>query len=726
MCLTNMFNRLKLEKIWAEEHPRVFLWSPVAIGLGIGAYFSWPTEPELKTALIASFLTTLIMLFTHYFRTYIALFPSLFSLFTKSVFLITLGFTLSIAASKFYGTPMLDKPMGPVIVSANIADVEQRGLGRRLLLENLKIRKLKSKKDTSEDIEPNEIPQNQTPRKIHLVLNERLSNQTGDLEPGQRISVIAQLMPLSEPMSPEGFDFRRNNFFKGIGATGYITSKVRIYDKEKTSFDPNVWFAQLRKSIQAEVRKTLQGDDAGLAIILLTGDKSSLSEESATAIRAVGLAHLLAISGLHIGLVAGIVFFLIRALLALSTTLTLRFHIKKWAAFIASLAAIFYTLQVGAPVSTKRSLIMACIVLLGVMFDRLSISLRTIMVAALIILVFWPQMLLHPSFQLSFAAVMGLISVGEWNRIRGWKPFKNRAGLAWTALRHLVNLGVMSFVATIATLPFSLFHFQEAGIYSMLANTLAIPLTSIWLMPLCVFVYFLWPFGLAEYPLLILKPGTSLLIRLSKSIASLPGAFFNPPQMPAHLLVIATCGGLVFCLMTVRRRWLGLGIMITAITTSFFSPRPNIIINPEGDQVGWHGTESSELLITSTGKPDKFLAKYWRSTVGVTENSIRFIEDTEESPPLSCNPEKCVFIADKTIALIKDPAALQSECGKNYAVIINPANDEVCANSDKKFITKETLNNNGAHAIYFDKNILDIRTSRTAPALRPWSVGWHK
>jgi competence protein ComEC len=687
-----------LVDIWREERPRLFLWAPVALGLGIGCYYAWPYEPSLSLAAILTLLAAGTMFSL---RNYIA---------PRAVFLVFFGFTLAAAASHIYGTPLLDWPLGPATVEGTIADIEQHGTGHRLILDNLKIEKL---------------PSHRIPHRIRLTVAERLNKQTGELQPGQHIQALAKLMPLSEPMAPGAFDFRRNGFFQGVGATGYIMGKVQVGEPPAEAAGPALWFARLRQNLQTEIKRTLEGDRAGLAIILLTGDKTALSPETTQAMRAVGLAHLLAIAGLHVGLVAAIVFFLSRALMACSMTLTLRYPIKKWAAGLALLAITFYTLQVGAPVPTRRALLMAGIVLLGVMIDRVSFSLRTVALAALIILLVWPQMLLHPAFQLSFAAVIGLISIGDWTRKRGWRLFRDREGWGWNVLRHLAAIAGASFIATSATLPFSLYHFHEAGIYSMLANTLAIPLTSFWLMPLCVFADLLWPLGLASWPLRLLDPGLGLLIRLSHGIAEMPGAFYSPPPMPVFLMVIATFGGLVFCLMTGRRRWVGLGVMVSAIALGFFSPRADLLISPDGKQIGLRRAEPPELLIASENKPDKFLAEYWAPLTGVGADGVRYVEDGE-TPPLACNDSRCIgHVGAETIAWITNPAALPQECAVGHVYIINPVNDEGCPNSKSSLITHESFYQNGAHALYATDSGLNLRTSREAHGLRPWSTGWR-
>ncbi|MDD5586013.1 MAG: ComEC/Rec2 family competence protein [Alphaproteobacteria bacterium] len=686
--------------MWREERPRLFLWTPVVMGVGIGLYFSWPDEPNLAVAIGMALATGIILAVM---RGHVA---------ARAVFLVFLGFALAASASRVYGTPLLDWPTRASVIEGTIADVEQHKSGRRLLLENLTIEHL---------------PDHRKPRRIRMVMPRRLDKQAPDIRPGQHLQALAKLMPLSEPMTPDGFDFRRNAFFQGIGATGYLLGRIRVTESgAQDASGYRVWFAQLRQNIQAVVKQAMTGDRAGLAIILLTGDKTFLSPETTAAMRGIGLAHLLAIAGLHIGLVAGAVFFLSRALMALFPALALRFPIKKWAAALALSSICFYTLLVGAPVPTRRALVMTGIVLIAVMLDRISVSLRTLALAAFVILLLWPQMLLHPAFQLSFAAVLGLISVGEWTRRRGWRLFPEREGWVWNVLRHIVELAGMSVVATLATLPFCLYHFQEAEVYSVLANTLAIPLTSFWLMPVCVFVILLWPFGLAAWPLKLLDPGVGILIGLSHKIAGLPGAHYSPPPMPVWLLLAATGGALVFCLMSGRRRWVGLPVMLIAIALDFFQPRPSAFLAPKGEQAGWWRRETAELLITSYDKPDKYLAGYWGERYGYKEDNIRYVQAEEDEPPLSCDASRCVWReGSQSVAWLADAEALPRECAAGHVLLVNFRNYEGCGGSSTAVLTKASFRQHGAHAIYSTGNGLEIRHAREDRARRPWSVGWR-
>ena len=160
-------------------------------------------------------------------------------------------------------------------------------------------------------------------------------------------------------------------------------------------------------------RPLFRGTSGAVAAALNTGDRSAIPKELVEAMRDSGLAHLLAISGLHMGLVAATLFFGLRAFLAMSELLALRYPIKKWAAAVALAGAFGYLLLTGATIPTKSAFLMAGLVLLAVLLDRTAISLRLVAWAAAAILLITPESLLSASFQMSFAAVVALVAVYE-------------------------------------------------------------------------------------------------------------------------------------------------------------------------------------------------------------------------------------------------------------------------------------------------------------------------
>src|SRR4029453_11836749 len=182
---------------------------------------------------------------------------------------------------------------------------------------------------------------------------------------------------------------------------------------------------------------------------------------------------------------AGIVFFAIRALLALVPALTVGYAIKKWSAAGALLAAAFYLLLSGAEVATQRSFFMTAVVLIAVMVDRRAITFRTLAVAALIVLAIAPEALVHPIFQMSFAATLGLVALVQIGIPQLFAAPDNSA-TARVALwggHEFTMLLLASLIAGLATMPYAAFHFHRITPYGVLANLAAMPVVSALVMP---------------------------------------------------------------------------------------------------------------------------------------------------------------------------------------------------------------------------------------------------
>jgi len=293
----------------------------------------------------------------------------------------------------------------------------------------------------------------------------------------------------------------------------------------------------------------------------MTGERSAIPVPVMQAIRDSGLAHLLAISGLHIGLVAGILFISVRALLALVGPWALRYPIKKWAAASAIAGALAYALIAGSTVPTQRAFLMVGLVLLAVMLDRRGLSIRLVAWAALAILILQPESLLGPSFQMSFAAVTALIAsyevISEHRRYYDYgassvPPWLRKAGI------YLAGVALTTLIAGLATAPFAVFHFNRFADYGLAANLLAVPVTAMWVMPWAVMTFLLMPFGMEGLGLTPMGWGVDVIIKVAETVAGWDGAVTLVPAMPVAALVAMVLGGLWLALW--RRRWRALGL----------------------------------------------------------------------------------------------------------------------------------------------------------------------
>ena len=294
----------------------------------------------------------------------------------------------------------------------------------------------------------------------------------------------------------------------------------------------------------ARIRAAVPGDAGAIASALITGKRDAISAPVNDAMYVSSLAHVLSISGYHMALVAGVVFFVVRALLALSPALALRHAIKKWAALAALIAAFLYLLLSGAEVATQRAFIMTAIVLVAVMVDRSALTLRNLALAALGVMLLAPEAVVHPSFQMSFAATLALIAAYErglpWTTAGADTSLGARVAL-WGG-REIVALILASLVAGLATTPYAAFHFHRVAPYGVLANLLAMPIVSVWVMPSGLLALVALPFGFDAPLWRLMGLGIDWMVAVALFVASLPGAVGRMAAFGTGPLLLCTAG----------------------------------------------------------------------------------------------------------------------------------------------------------------------------------------
>jgi competence protein ComEC len=402
-----------------------------------------------------------------------------------------------------------------------------------------------------------DIPAERMPPRLRVTLTERYG-----LPPlGTRIAFNARLMPVGGPVVPGGYDAHRAAFFDSIGGSGFVLGRwTEEAGPPPTSADLAI--ARVRAAIVERIMAAEPGEAGAVAAALLVGERSGLSEATNESLRISGLAHILSISGLHMMLVAGSVFFVVRALLALSPRMTLTLPIRKFSAIAALAAVSLYLTLSGGGAATVRSYVMAVIMFAAILVDRPAISMRNLAIAAFIVLAFEPEGVTEPGFQMSFAAVAALIAGWEFWRDRRALRLADDDGLPGlrfvrVAWRAVAGVAITTLIAGSATAPFAAYHFERVATYSLLGNLLAAPLISAIIMPFGLLSLVAMPLGLEALPLTVMARGIDILLAISAWVASLPGAEVTaPPIAPASLVLIA--GGMLWlCLW--RRSWRLLG-----------------------------------------------------------------------------------------------------------------------------------------------------------------------
>src|SRR6266513_2039091 len=345
----------------------------------------------------------------------------------------------------------------------------------------------------------------------------------------------------------------------------------------------------------------LPSSTGGVASAVITGKRGTMAEEVKQAFRNSGLSHLLAIAGLHLGLVGGFVFFTVRGGLALIPPLALRYPIKKITAVVTLVVLFCYLMISGAAISTQRAFIMTGIVFAAILIDRLRLSMRICAIAAMVVLLLDPASLVGVSFQMSFGAVVALIAVYETWGTRLAYLFHS-GSFARKALGYVGAVAVTTLVATIGTEPFAIYHFHPLVLYSPLANVIAVPISATWTLPWGVVACLLMPFGLEKLALVPMGWGIDVTIAVAQWVAALPGNVWSMPRLPTSGVVLVALGGSWLCLWQGRWRWWGTPVIAAGLATMLFTRPPDLILGDFGRLLAARAPDGNYFVADTTEK----------------------------------------------------------------------------------------------------------------------------
>ena len=467
-------------------------------------------------------------------------------------------------------------------------------------------------------------------RAIRVRVSLPLAADRDDLGEGARIRLRARLMPPAPPMLPGAYDFARTAWFAGIAATGSVLGDVTV-------IAPGVgggWFDRTQARLSAHVRSRLDGSAGAIATAFASGDRGAIARADDEAMRDAGLTHLLSISGLHVSAVVGAVYLIALRLLALWPWLALRVRLPLLAAGAGAGAGIFYTLLTGAEVPTVRSCIGAVLVLAALALGREPLSLRMVAVAAFCVLLVWPEALVGPSFQMSFAAVIAIVALHGSAPVRAFLAPRDEGWLTRQG-RNLVMLLLTGVVIELAIMPIGLFHFHRAGIYGALANVVAIPLTTLVTMPL-IFVALVLDLGGLGAPVWWLAgQSLDLLLALAHWVADQPGAVTTLPAMGRGAITLFVAGALWLALWRGPVRLWGLLPMLVATASLALLRPPDLLVSGDGRHVGLTGADGSLLVLRE--QRSEFVRDNLTELSGMS-GDLRLLETW---PGADCNRDFC-------------------------------------------------------------------------------------
>lgn len=419
-----------------------------------------------------------------------------------------------------------------------------------------------------------------------------------DVAEGARVRLRARLMPPAPPMVPGAYDFARTAWFAGLSATGSAIGEVAVIEPA----DSGGSIARTQRALSEHVHARLGGSAGSIAAAFASGDRGGIAKADDEAMRDAGLTHLLSISGVHVSAVIAGAYLLALRLLALWPWLVLRVRLPLLAAICGAAAGIGYTLLTGAEVPTVRSVIGALLVLVALALGREALSMRMVATAAFAVLLVWPEALVGPSFQMSFAAVIAIVALHEAAPSRAFLAPREEGWFARTG-RRAVMLLLTGIVIEIALMPIVLFHFHRAGFYGALANVIAIPLVTFVSMPLIALALALDTVGLGAPVWWLAGKSLDLMLAIAHFTAAQPGAVRLMPQMGWGTYALFIAGGIWLALWRGRRRLLGFGPMGIAVLMLVATPAPDVLISGDGRHVGIAG-QGDRLLVLREGTSD--------------------------------------------------------------------------------------------------------------------------
>ncbi len=471
---------------------------------------------------------------------------------------------------------------------------------------------------------------------IKIRVNLDIENDFAEFSEGAVIRLQTRLMPPAPPMLPGAYNFARAAWFEGYAATGSVNGQPELIEKGAS---PGL-LAPLQRSLSEHVRSELEGSAGSIAAAFASGDRGGISEADEDAMRDAGLTHLLSISGLHVSAVIAATYFLALKLLALWPWLTLRVRLPIMAAGLAALAGIGYTLLTGAQVPTVRSCVAAMLVLGALALGREPLSLRMVAIAAVFVLLLWPESLVGPSFQMSFAAVIAIVALHGAKPVREFLNPREEGWLRWTGRRVLMLL-VTGLVIEIALMPIVLFHFHRAGVYGALANVVAIPLVTFISMPLIALALALDMVGVGAPAWWLVGKSLDLLLAIAHFTASQPGAVKLMPQMTGGTFALFLLGGFWLGLWRGKARLLGFVPAAVAGIMLLLTPVPDLLISGDGRHVGITG-EGEELLVLRDSRSD-YSRDNLLELAGVTGEPVLL----EDWPGAQCSAEFCAVTLER-------------------------------------------------------------------------------
>jgi competence protein ComEC len=677
------------------ERARWFCWAPVLFATGIGLYFELASEPPLAVAL-APVVAALALRLQR---------PSpVLKAVGSALLLLAAGFAGAKLRTELVRGPVLEKRMGPVEARGFVELIEPRATrGVRITLRVTALGEL-------------------APESVPYRIRVRTLKPVHGLGPGTAVKVRATLAPPAEPAIPGGYDFARSAWFQGLGGVGYalaLPEPIADVGPAPLSLRMRAAIEDVRQGIGARIGAALPGEIGAIATALITGERGGISPETNDAFRSSGLLHILSISGLHMVVMAGAVFYVLRLGLAAAPAIALRYPIKKWAAFAAAAAALAYLLISGAAFATVRSYIMISVLFLAVLLDRPALAMRNVAIAAFVILALYPESLLDIGFQMSFAAVVALVAAYEEVARRAAARDGGEPGINMRALLLFGGIALSTIVAGLAVAPFAAYHFHTSQQFALLANLIAIPICNLLVMPAALLTLVLMPFGLEAPALWAMGQGIEAIIWCARTAAEVPGAVLRIPAVPEKAFLMMVAGGLWLALWQARWRLLGLVPLAAGVALSASPRLPDILVGRDGALIAVRTADGR--LSAAGGRQSGFELKRWLEHDGDGREPV----EVAKAAGFRCDGTGCVsMVKDMVVALARHPAALADDCRRADILVLDFPAPKGCV-GPKEVLDFFRLRRDGTHALFVEgpaaAPLLRIVSVAGERGVRPWA-----
>lgn len=696
----------RIAQAWAIERDlrRPFLWAPVIAGAGSIVNLQADRDPPLWAGLVAlsAFVAVAWLVRTR---------PVAFAVATMLAAFV-LGHVATTLRIERVAAPVLPKfAIGNL--TGFVEQIDLRREGARIVLRVTSI----------EGMAPETWP-----HRVRLT-----TRRDPGVQAGAHVALKARLLPPARAALPGGYDFARDAYFAGIGGVGNVLG--RIERREPTAIPPfavrvSAAIDRMRNALVERIQARLPGDVGAIAAAMVAGKRDLLSDDAKELIRQAGIFHIITIAGVQMTLVAGIFFVGMRRLLALSPTLALNYPIKKWAAACAIVGAIGYDVLTGSRVGTERALVMTSVLLVAVIVDRPSLSMRNLALAVMFVIAVEPEALLGASFQLSFAAVAALVAVWEARMARMRREADPmiapappsrwpRLHAAREALRdlgrgHFGSMLVASFCATAATASFMAYNFHEFSPYVLIGNPLTLAMIEFFAVPAALIGTLAYPFGLDGPVWSWLGLGIQLVLGVARWIAAAPGATihlpaFSPPAIA--FLAFAVLSTVIW--RTALLRATAIPFALIGLSFAADGPRFDLAVAATGDAAAVRGRDGALVLLGKRGGMG-FTAEQW----------LRADADGRVAPemePASCDAVGCATHAadGRAVALVTDPSAFAEDCERAFVVVTPLYAPSGCGAA--VVIDRRSLGLTGAVTLDLRGGDIVQRNARSPDEDRPWS-----